>query len=558
MPSLAQPLDLGTLTGDGTAFGLRKAMQIINCGPSRGDLPAPQTPMPGLGWCNVLSWDAKADGSADDTAAIQGAHDAAASAGGDVYFPPGIYKTTRTLDLTGANVRFVGVGRASIIRPATSAFNVITLGPNAHGAGVIDLQLQGAATTGTPQGQWGIFTNSQAAPNDVTIQRCLFSGIDAATGLVNAVLLDGLGVNGVGVRWKLLQNHVERLWGTASGSGYGFLLSRAWSAVVLGNTFLGTAGRGRHAVYGPLLRTCHIGENTIDLFNDAAIILGDYDITDTLPGAERNDIIGNVIRGGGYDSPGVSGIGLYGQVKYTNIVGNVIDGFKGRASIEVSRAGTLGTPQDNCLIANSISNGDQFGINVQGAIGTAIQSNSIQDISLLNTLTYAAIKVQQDNSATAPDRTQIIGNVARGPTQRCGVSIDVTAPTPTKTVITGNYFPDYYLSPIEVNGVTDVLISNNNYGNDPVSADNGDANVTLTNMVSSPTQMFQTTLTANRTVTLSTTHVHKGAKFRIVRTGLGAFTLDVGGLKTISAGTAAFVEVEHTGAAWILTGYGLL
>lgn len=41
-------------------------------------------------------------------------------------------------------------------------------------------------------------------------------------------------------------------------------------------------------------------------------------------------------------------------------------------------------------------------------------------------------------------------------------------------------------------------------------------------------------------------------------TGLGAFTLDVGGLKTIANSTAAFVDVEFDGTAWFLTGYGAL
>lgn len=90
-----------------------------------------------------------------------------------------------------------------------------------------------------------------------------------------------------------------------------------------------------------------------------------------------------------------------------------------------------------------------------------------------------------------------------------------------------------------------------------VSADHGDANVTLT-MKDLPIQRFATNLTANRTVTLPTTGVYNGAVFRIVRAGLGAFTLNVGGLKTIPANTAAFVDLAHDGTAWRLTGYGTL
>jgi Pectate lyase superfamily protein len=100
-----------------------------------------------------------------------------------------------------------------------------------------------------------------------------------------------------------------------------------------------------------------------------------------------------------------------------------------------------------------------------------------------------------------------------------------------------------------------VALINNYIG---VSADRGDASVTLVAGVNEKTQRFATALTANRTVTLSTTGAAKGHKFCIVRAGLGAFTMDVGGLKTIPSATAAWVDVEHDGTAWRLTGYGTL
>lgn len=91
-----------------------------------------------------------------------------------------------------------------------------------------------------------------------------------------------------------------------------------------------------------------------------------------------------------------------------------------------------------------------------------------------------------------------------------------------------------------------------------VSADRGDASVTLTVGVNEPIQRFTTALSTNRTVTLATTDAKNGDTFRVVRTGLGAFTLDVGGLKTIPSATAAFVDVAYNGSAWVLTAYGTL
>jgi hypothetical protein len=91
-----------------------------------------------------------------------------------------------------------------------------------------------------------------------------------------------------------------------------------------------------------------------------------------------------------------------------------------------------------------------------------------------------------------------------------------------------------------------------------VSSDNGDVDVALTVGTNEPIQLFETTLTANRTITLNTTDAINGDTFRIVRTGLGAFTLDVGGLKTMPSATAAFTDVSFNGTAWKLTGYGTL
>jgi hypothetical protein len=89
-----------------------------------------------------------------------------------------------------------------------------------------------------------------------------------------------------------------------------------------------------------------------------------------------------------------------------------------------------------------------------------------------------------------------------------------------------------------------------------MSADRGDNSITLS-LEDAPVQRFATTLSANRVVTLPVSG-HNGHRFEVVRTGLGAFTLDVGGLKTIPSGTAAAVTVTHDGTAWRLTGYSLL
>jgi hypothetical protein len=80
------------------------------------------------------------------------------------------------------------------------------------------------------------------------------------------------------------------------------------------------------------------------------------------------------------------------------------------------------------------------------------------------------------------------------------------------------------------------------------SADQGNASVTV--LYYFPYEVrFSTVLTANRTITFTTTGMYPGQRFQIVRSGLGAFTLDVGGLYTIGASTAATVEVKFNGTA---------
>ena len=90
-----------------------------------------------------------------------------------------------------------------------------------------------------------------------------------------------------------------------------------------------------------------------------------------------------------------------------------------------------------------------------------------------------------------------------------------------------------------------------------VGADVGDGNKTLTVGTDKAVQLWSTILTANRTVTLSTILAYEGAEFLILRTGLGNFTLDIGGLKIVpSSPLGTYTRVKYDGSAWILIAYG--
>ncbi len=92
------------------------------------------------------------------------------------------------------------------------------------------------------------------------------------------------------------------------------------------------------------------------------------------------------------------------------------------------------------------------------------------------------------------------------------------------------------------------------------SADNGNLAATIYAGTSARTQVWNTAITADRAVTLSTTNAVNGSKFRVVRTAAatGAFNLNVGTgpLKALAAGT--WCDVEYDGSAWFLSAYGSL
>jgi hypothetical protein len=91
------------------------------------------------------------------------------------------------------------------------------------------------------------------------------------------------------------------------------------------------------------------------------------------------------------------------------------------------------------------------------------------------------------------------------------------------------------------------------------STDYGDAAATLSSLTES-TAVWNTPITANRSVSLSTTGASSGLRKRVVRTAAatGAFNLNVGSgpLKALAAGQ--WCEVEYNGSAWALMAFGSL
>lgn len=85
-------------------------------------------------------------------------------------------------------------------------------------------------------------------------------------------------------------------------------------------------------------------------------------------------------------------------------------------------------------------------------------------------------------------------------------------------------------------------------------------NVDFTISQASPEETLHTgTLTAARTVTLSTTGAYEGLRRRITRTGLGAFNLNIGAGTALTAlAPGEWAEVVYDGSAWKLAARGIV
>ncbi len=193
----------------------------------------------------------------------------------------------------------------------------------------------------------------------------------------------------------------------------------------------------------------------------------------------------------------------------------------------------LGTYNFSAIIKNAICSGNTITHNSAVASVNGIRFETAagsQNINIINNSIVNADSGIRAQAAVATD-VEISGNDFRG----CNTNIDLPA-TGIYRVFDNTFSATYQL----------------------VSADRGDASVTVVNGVDAPTQVFNTPLTTNRTVTLSSTNAFAGATFTVVRTAAatGASTLSVGGLKTLAAGQTC--TVQYNGTAWFLLSFGSL
>ena len=462
-------------------------------------------------------YNAKGDGVTDDTAAIQAAI-ARAVGGGTVFIPPGKYR------LTGSLLLHSGV----IIQGATSVNFVFQ------------------APTGNEKPSY-LFSDSPGVPifyNDATkslydvVIRDLQLGsklaVDTTPDATGKKGINLVGSNATGEARNIL---IERV--VFSGLQYGLFVADTNPGVGLGWNISPAA-----------VKNCAFYYNQTGVFfNTENADAWRFDTCEFAMAAAN--ATGITITRGGYMS--ISNCYFVG----VNLGGGLAAGMVGIRYNGVERDNTVltGCHSEQLLAFVSVESGAaDTTLRQLVLVGCAIES----DIYFSRATHYVSIANRYGGS-TGGGKVYALSN---------GVVVDsifdtfsVLAPSGFDWTTTTSGFNTALWTPAgETNGINYPSTFLNGYHfKGGVSADRGDTSTTLTAGVDEQTQIWGSALTANRTVTLSTIGAKRGDTFRVVRTGLGAFTIDVGpGLKTIPSATAAFVDVAYNGTAWVLTGYGTL
>lgn len=497
---------------------------------------------------HMKSYGAAGDGVADDYDAWVEAKTAAAPVKGIVYFSYGTYKVRATLQVPAS----VGIRGDSKVGSIILA-GVTNMGGTGSNPGAIinvtsanswvdNIQIKGSNTS--DPGERGVDVSNA----DVHIHRCRFYQLSGGVRYSGAAADRG--------RVEFC-DFIEMVGTPGQSEGYGIQVHGGSWHTVTHNYFKDIS---RHAIYisgGTGYGVCDsiFTHNQIDTVNSShAIQMYQPDLTIGAITA-RNLIAHNRIRlNNSYSN--CAGIVLYGNCRDNVVQGNVIDGLNGYSNthgIEITSGVATTDPTyralRNMVEGNHVTNlggtSDNHCILILNADDTSIRNN---DCFGAATSCYGVYVYTNGTGDPFSRRTRISGNNIHN----CTRPVYLVGANVEDTIVGINYYYNNTTNYL-VNTATRTLATLT----PSVSADRGDTSPTL-DMGSETTQRFDTTLTVNRTVTLPSSNAFKGAKFRVVRTGLGAFTLDVGGLKTIPSATAAYVDVEYNGSAWQLAGYGAL
>lgn len=490
------------------------------------------------------------------SAAFQAANDAAAPVRGKVIVPQGIWTFDTTVNIISDGVTFEGYGAGSIIRSTNGSFNLFTLGSAAHRTKFRMLRFEGGATTDATT-QFAIYTNAFAAPDYCSVADCFF-GTDNPVGssLNNGVKIDG------GNGWRVSRCDFRYLIGKISNTGYGILAGTTNGLHAHHNKFWGTTGRGRHAVYlsGGCTK-CDVHDNHVENFAEDAFPI----YSKSFQAANiYNHVHDNFMLNCGQLSAESAGCSVLGNSALNIVERNRIVNFQGYGVL-VDALTEPGICDRNSVRHNWIYLAQWSGTMDYGGKRTKWIANEIVDASQASPGSNGAMAIRTSGTVVS-DGLRFYRNITSGAAHRSGLELSDADP-PTNLIVRYNSFPDsaagvnrfdnphghvFYGGPTNDFGILADL-----------SGDNGDINITLKAGFHGEVQQFNSVLSVDRTVTLDLGSAFHGARFRIVRHGLGAHTLSVVDsgavtLKIMPSATAAWAEFESTGSTWYLVGYGLL
>lgn len=378
-------------------------------------------------YANVLVFGADPTGATSSRAAFQ----LAADSGYPVYIPTGTYLFDNTIDVTTPDQVWFGDGWGSVLRCAAATFNLFTLN-TAPRVQFRNLRMEGAATDTTTLHYAIMTTGGGFASPDVQVVNCHFTGPDSTKGF-NNLLLTSQGCN----RWFLFGNLVEQLVGTTANYGYGFQTERCTHHRIIANHYIGTPGRGRHAVYLATGTSYSlVALNLVENFNHSHLTTNSFS---SQPTCEQNVFVMNICRGGGSFGVNEGAIGLYGNTQNTLVFNNQVYDYSGHGVVlDFDSEGDL--LKYNTIKGNQIRNNGWSGVEVIGAKYTTVEGNTIIDNNQDTVDTYPGISVRSQGAATTEQSigTAILGNRIQGTSHRVAIRIDPTIPLPTETVIKGN------------------------------------------------------------------------------------------------------------------------
>jgi parallel beta-helix repeat protein len=481
---------------------------------------------------SVKDFGAKGDGVTDDTVAIQNAVNAC-SAGSTLLFPLGIYLISSTITIATASVMLKGVSNPEYITVPTIK---MTSGSNfmfdCTNAGVV---FEGLKFLGN-----GITYGASSTVNGVRCSAASGTDCDNYFNSCSFVYLNKC----VEVKGKNV-NAVNTLF---SNSLYGLYLDRN-SAVAADFRGLSVTGCRFHSLGGA--STAAYG-----------IYVASY-------AAEAN--FRELIFVGNYVDDSYAAI--YGCINSATITGNMFTRMRGAGStIEIDLTNSTFTANlrnivisgnslfcndttntstgikitSTCypLIANNELNQYQYhGISLSGISGFLITGNTVYTCGAAASNLYDGINI---SGTTVGGGVVSANRIIGAGTGRSGIYIQSTnnPGTNNRNLLSNNYVSSYS-TPITLSAAN-VAVSNT-FGAGAVldcvknSALGGTGTFTLTPGVDSPVQRQATTLTADVTVNMASSNVYDGAYFRIIRTGAGAFNMNV----VTGSGTAVLTQNQY-------------